>query len=207
MEGINMREQRPSYVVFERRAIEDRAASMANGRYMTKDEDFAVITPIGSKDRIPRLVKEWFINLDQQVQEDRLPAAWRDQYKAAYAAWKRGEEVPLSGTPIKGWAVLSPSQQQNILGADIRTVEDLAQANDEAMKRIGMGALELKEKAQAWLKSAGSAGVVAQESAGLKAKNRAQETHILSLTQQIADLKLELETLSSQLASRETSET
>lgn len=199
MQGISMKESRPSYVNFERRPIEDRNASIAQGRYMTKDVDFVVITPIGSKDRIPRQIDEWFTQLDQQVREERIPLDWAQQYKRAYEAWKTGQEIPLNGTPIKGWGLLSPAQQANVLGADIRTVEDLAQMSDEAMKRIGMGALELREKAQAWLRSAGSQGKMAQEAAGNQAKIRQLEKQIESLTSQNADMKLELETLSTSL--------
>lgn len=199
MQGISMKESRPSYVNFERRPIEDRNASIAQGRYMTKDVDFVVITPIGSKDRIPRQIDEWFTQLDQQVREERIPLDWAQQYKRAYEAWKTGQEIPLNGTPIKGWGLLSPAQQANVLGADIRTVEDLAQMSDEAMKRIGMGALELREKAQAWLRSADSQGKMAQEAAGNQAKIRQLEKQIESLTSQNADMKLELETLSTSL--------
>lgn len=170
------------------------------------DVDFVIITPIGSKDRIPRRVSEWFTQLDQQVTEERVRPSHVQQYKDAYAAWKRGEEIPLAGTPIKGWPVLSPAQQQNILGADIRTVEDLAQVNDEAMKRMGMGSLELKEKAQAWLKQASGPGVVAQEVGALKAENRQLRSQVDSLTRQIGDMKLEMETLGAQLARQRVAE-
>lgn len=189
MQGIEMKEARPSYVVFERRAVEDRVASLSAGRYMTKDQDFAVITPVGSKDRIPRQVDEWFSSLEQQAREERIPSAWVNQYKEAYAAWKKGEEIPLHGTPIKGWAVLSPAHQLNVVSADILTIEDLAQANDEAMKRIGLGALELRDKAQAWLKSAGSQGIMTQEAAALKAKNRQLENSITGLEETVKLLK------------------
>lgn len=189
MQGIEMKEARPSYVVFERRAVEDRVASLSAGRYMTKDLDFAVITPVGSKDRIPRQVDEWFSSLEQQAREERIPPAWVNQYKEAYAAWKKGEEIPLHGTPIKGWAVLSPAHQLNVVSADILTVEDLAQANDEAMKRIGLGALELRDKAQAWLKSAGNQGIMTQEAAALKAKNRQLENSIAGLEETVKLLK------------------
>lgn len=201
MQGIEVKEQRPSYVVFERRPVEDRAASLQNGRFMTKDVDFAIITPIGSKDRISREVTEWFTALEQNVREERIPANWLPQYRAAYDAWKKGEEIPLNGTPIKGWTVLSPSQQANVIGADIRTVEDLAQVSDEAMRRIGMGALELRDKAQAWLKAAAGPGIAAQEVSSLKAKNRQLEMQVKNLEETIQDLKNELQALTAAIKS------
>jgi hypothetical protein len=195
---MEIREQRPSYVVFERKQVEDRDASLREGRYIARDEDYAIITPIGSKDRIPREVKSWFAALEQQAREERIPRAWVDQYRQAYEAWRRGEEIPLNGTPIKGWAVLSPAQQANVLSANVRTVEDLAQANDEARKRIGMGANELVDKAIAWLKSAQTQGPLVQENAALKARIRQLEAQTVAQEALIKDLRVENETLTKQ---------
>jgi hypothetical protein len=198
--GMNIREQRPSYVVFERKGVEDRAASLAQGRYMEKNIDFAIITPIGSKDRIPREVNDWFKTLDQQAREERIPKEWPTQYRAAYEAWKRGEEIPLQGTPVKGWAVLSPAQQANVISANVLTVEDLAQINDEGIKRIGMGALELRDKAIAWLKSAAGHGVATQENAALHARIRQLEANTEVLVGQVRDLRAENESLMKELS-------
>lgn len=191
-----MSEQRPSYVVFERRAVEDRAASLREGHYVARDLDFAIITPIGSKDRIPRQVDDWFKALEQQVREERIPKSWVDQYHQAYHSWKRGEAIPLNGTPIKGWPVLSPAHQANVISANILTVEDLAQANDEALRRIGLGALELRDKSIAWLKSSKDSGVMTQENAGLKAKIRQLESQVKTLEEAVEGLKQENEQLS-----------
>lgn len=66
-------EARPPYVMFETRAVEDRAASLEKGHYVTRDVDYAIITPMGSKDRTERVIKEWFDQLQQQVAEGRFP--------------------------------------------------------------------------------------------------------------------------------------
>lgn len=197
--GIEIREQRPSYVVFERKGQEDRAASLAQGRYMEKSVDYVIITPQGSKDRIPREVQSWFQHLEQQAREERIPKEWPAQYRAAYEAWKKGEEIPLNGTPIKGWPVLAPALQANVISANILTVEDLAQINDEGAKRIGMGAIELRDKAIAWLKAASDVGVVTQQSAALQGRIRQLEANAEVLNGQIRDLKAENESLVKEL--------
>ncbi len=177
---------RPSYVRFERRPVEDRTSTIETGSYRTKDVDFAIITPIGSKDEIDMLATSWLADLEKQVREERIPSAWRDQYRAAYESWKRGEEIPLNGTPIKGWQVLSPSQQQNIISARVYTVEDLAQANGEAMSRIGMGAVELKQKAEKWLQTAGGTGKLVEENAALRAEMKTLQQQVANLTERLA---------------------
>lgn len=187
--------ERPPYVVFERRTIEDRAESLKQKRYMEKNIDYAVITAIGSKDRIPREVSAWFDMLEREVKQERFPAQWLEQFKAAYNAWLNKQEIPVNGTPIKGWALISPAQQSNVISANILTVEDLAQANAEARGRIGMGANEIVEKAIAWLKSAKEVGGPASELAEAKgqvarlmAQNEAQRLMIEELKRENASL-------------------
>jgi hypothetical protein len=192
---MEIKEAQPPYVRFERRPVEDRPASMREGRYMTKDLDFAIVTPIGSKDMIPRVATEWLAYLEQQVKEGRFNAKWLDEYRAAYKAWQAGEEMPISGTPIKGWPLLSPAQQANVISANILRVEDLAGINDEAIRRIGPGALEMKEKAVAWLKAAKGSGVAAQEVADLTAKARQLQAQIESQQQMLRELRAENELL------------
>lgn len=189
---IDMREARPAYVQFERKSMEDREASVQAKRYIAKDVDFAILTPIGSKDRIPREVQSWFETLAQNVREQRIPQEWLEGYKRAYDTWKSGQEVPPTGTPIKGWPLLSPAQQANVVGANILTVEDLAQANDEARRKIGMGSLELVEKAMAWMKQMNSpAANNAAELSALQEKVRRLEGQIAAQGELIQGLKHE----------------
>jgi len=178
---MDIKEDRPAYVTFERRAKEDRNASIEAGHYVSKDVDVAIITPPYSKDRIEQEVPDWLASLEANVAAQRLPGAWRDKYKAAYQAWKDGQEIPLDGVPIKGWAILSPAQQSNLIAIGVKTVEDLAAINDEGMRRYGMGALDLKNKASAWLNSAKDSGKVAQENAALKSRVDALDAQVQEL--------------------------
>lgn len=198
----NVNEDRPSYVRFERQAIEDRPATLANGHYTTKDVDMAVVTPIGSKDEIPMFADEWLKLLDQQVREERMPAKWRDQYKDAYNSWKRGQEVPVNGTPIRGWQMVSPAQAANIIAVNILTVEDLAQANGEAIQRLGMGGLALKQKAAAWLDAAKNAGGAATQIVKLTGDVKRLEAEKAGLLERNQELSAELTALRSSLEVR-----
>ncbi len=192
---LELKEERPAYVTFETRAVEDRNASIEKGHYVTKNVDYALITPPFSKDCVSQEVSVWLKTMDDNVSAGRLPSRWRDNYKQQYEAWKRNEDVPLDGTPIKGWPLLSPAQQANLIAINVRTVEDLAAINDEGQKRYGMGGLDLKNKAQAWLKSASSLGSVVQENAALKSKVTDQEETIKSLSEQLQELSARLDQL------------
>lgn len=186
--------ERPPYVTFETRAEEDRAASIEQGAYATKDVDYAFITPAGSKDRIERRVAEWFENLQQQVGEGRFPREWFNAYKEAYAAWKADRELPEDGHPIKNWPVASPSQCKSLLDLHIRTVEDLAVANEETLGRLGMGGRGLKQRAVDWLQSA-NAGKVSGEMQELREANSALTIRNQSLEDQMRTLQAQVDAL------------
>lgn len=188
--------ERPSYVRFERRPVEDRKASIERGHYTTRDEDFAIVTPHGSTDEIPRVVSEWFRYLDQQVTENRVPFEWADMYRLAYEKWKRGEEVPLEGTPIKEWSVLSPSQRQNLIACNVLTVEDLAALNESGLARVGMESHTLRMKAQKWLEASNGPGKLAERMTSMELQlgqlleqNKAQSELISRLRAENESLK------------------
>lgn len=171
MAQIEIAEARAPFVMFETRAVEDRDATIANGRYTTKDVDFALITPAGSKDQVERVVSEWFEQLERDVKSNRTPRNWLMSYKHLYEEWKAGNETPVNGTPIKTWAILSPSQRTNLLSWKVMTVEDLAVANEEVIRRLGMGGRLLKQQAVDFLKaSASDTGKVTLELTDLRQK-------------------------------------
>jgi hypothetical protein len=47
-------EGRPAYVMFEVRSEEDRAASVAAGKFVGRDVNYVIITPPGSKDTVEK---------------------------------------------------------------------------------------------------------------------------------------------------------
>ena len=88
--SVHIQQARPPHVIFERRAEEDRQASIEAGRYVSRDVDYAIVTPSGSKDRVERVVADWFSMLAGEVRAERWPQAWLDQLKSGYDAWTRG---------------------------------------------------------------------------------------------------------------------
>lgn len=188
-------EARPPFVSFEAKAMEDRAKTIESGYYQTKDVDYALITPQGSKDRIEREVSDWLANLRQQVVEGRFPSDWCRHFEESYKAWKSGQELPLDGTPIRTWPALSPSQVKQILEIGLRTVEDLAASNEETIMRLGMGGRALKDRALSWLSAASTTGKAAEELAAsraalsdMKARNESLEKQVKDLAAQVAKL-------------------
>lgn len=186
---IDMKDDVPAWVRFEIRPDEDRAASIRNGHYTTKDVEYALVTPPYSKDCNIIEAQAWLAQNDENVRNGRMAERVRDAYRAKYEAWSKGQEIPEDGIPIKSWTMISPAQQANLLAIGVRTVESLAKINDEGMKRYGMGALDLKTKAIAWLKTAKNVGPVVQENAALKAEVADLKATVESLVKSNADLK------------------
>lgn len=183
--------ERPPYVRFETRAVEDRNASIEAGHYVAKNVDFALITPPGTKDCVERPAEEWLLQNRDKARAGTLDPKWAESFDYAYKQWKLENAIPEMGTPIKGWPVLSPAQQVSCLAANVRTVEDLAALHENGLQRIGMGARDLQNKAKAWLSAAEDKGKIASENAALLAENE-------SLRNEVDNLRRRLEALESQ---------
>ena len=183
--SVHIQQARPPHVIFERRAEEDRQASSEAGRYISRDVDYAIVTPSGSKDRVERVVSDWFSMLAGEVRAERWPQAWLDQLKSGYEAWTRGQTPPENGTPLSTWPALSPAQVKNWAQIGLRTIEELAEANEEALTAYGMGARDMKSRAKLFLENAG-------DSAALVAKLRASEELIASMQVRMESLEAQL---------------
>lgn len=192
---IQIAEARPAYVTFEVRAEEDREASIKAGHYVGRDIDFALITPMGSKDRIERVAAEWLEKIVQDSLDGRIPREWAAAYKDAYKAWKEGCEAPVNGVAVENWPGISPSQVKTLRSLHIRTIEDMAAANEEVIARIGMGGRALKQRAIDWLTSSKNTGTAAEELSALRVANEALRERNESLETQLRELSIRVEAL------------
>lgn len=176
---------RPPFVEFERRAVENKSESLAQGRWVGKDVDYAVITPPHSRDIVYLTVDAWWNTMKREIARGNMKKEWLDGYQKKYQMWLQGQELPPDGTPIKNWSAISPAEVKTLTGLNIYTVEDLALCNENDMRHIGMGARSLIDKAKAWIKSTKDHGSVTLENSNLKKENE--------------NLKAELETLKKKL--------
>lgn len=139
------------YVTFTSDEVEDPIETKARGFIVHKDQHFAKVTPRGSKDTYFGKIPQWFETQKHELRAGRILPEWLDKWQRDYERFKKGQEIPLDGTPIRGWKMLTGAQQENLIRLNILTVEDLAGATAEAVSHIGMGAIELKRRAEAWL--------------------------------------------------------
>lgn len=188
-------DNRPPMVKFERRAVEDKAESRKQGKIVYKDEDFALVIPPYSRDRFEAKVERWFENVKTNIRNGRMPQEWLAHWQDGYEKFKMGEEMPLNGTSVKNWPAISQSECKRLIAANILTIEDLAQVNDEGIRRLGMGAIELKNKAKAFLQMAKDTGPVVMEMAALRKETEQKDAVIASLAEKIEILTSRLESL------------
>jgi hypothetical protein len=154
-----MMQDRPPYVEFKRHSVERRYPAMTPegtphpqaGQLYYVDVDLVKITQIGGKDTVEKLVEDWLANCKTNVQAQRMPQQWLMHYELTYEAFKKGQEVPLVGTPIRNWPLLTPAQVENCVSRGIRAVEDLAAANEQTLNALGMGSRALKQQAVDYL--------------------------------------------------------
>lgn len=186
---------RPPYVRFKRVAVRDHAKSTDAGYEVTRDEDFACITPPGSRDCVEKVATEWLKEIEAKSRngDQGWPFGFVQGFKMAYEQYLQQNEMPPMGTPVRGFPLLQPSEQQRCLSANILTVEDLATANEQSLSRIGMGARAMSEKASTWLRSRddGSARV-ASENVNLRAENDRLKDQLAKAQESIRDLEREL---------------
>lgn len=181
--------ERPPYVQFEIRAEEDRSASIKAGHYVAKNIAYALITPPGSRDCIEMIATEWLDNIKAKARAGTFNPKWAEHFEYAFKEWTNDNAIPENGAPIKGWPLASPAMQQQIIQANVRTVEDLASANEQTLARIGMGARDLKTKAAAWLEAASGTGTVAARNAALQIENEQLKERIAALEQRMSSVE------------------
>jgi hypothetical protein len=177
-------------VRFERVAVEDHGAKSVNGVLPTIDIEYVYVTPPYSSgnSEVVKKAGPWLEDCHRKAKNGLLDPRHAAHYQAQYDAWKTGLELPPEGTPIRGWQMLTPAQQENCIRLKIPTVEYLAAATDEGLKAMGMGALDLKRKAIAWLAQAHDKGPLTLEMAKMQKENDALKVSIETLQEQVKAL-------------------
>lgn len=113
-----------------------------------------------------------------------MKARW-DSIKPAYEAWKLGQEVPTTGTPLGAWPGLSPEQADGFRKLGYRTVEEVRDLTDGQADRIPMPNIRaLRRQAASFIENLGVA--VAAE------RDRAKDEQMASMAQQMAEMREEM---------------
>jgi hypothetical protein len=154
-----------------------------------RDVELVTVRQPGGVDSIIYELDKWLNSvIPSELNSGRLHPDIAEYYRKAAKRFREGQEIPVEGTPIKTWPVLTPAQAETVLGIHIRTVEELANLADDGVRRLGMGGIDLKNKAKAWLSAASDKGKLAHEMAAIQKKNELQENTIKTLQAQLDEL-------------------
>ena len=181
------------YVMFETREIEDMKRTKADGIMRFKDQDYAITTHPGGKGNTIYKIETFFEQMEADRKIGRIHPNWLTKWRDDYKLFKAGQEIPVEGTPIKGWKLLTGAQQKELLHLNIVTVEQLANLTDDAMRNVGMGAVTLKQRAQAWLAQNEGKEAGAVKLAQALTENKILQDTIANLTEKVEALAKQVE--------------
>lgn len=161
------------YVQFYKGHVEDREASLKEGRPIFKDAEFVKIIVPGDKNNIIDRVA-------RDVDKRRFPRQ--------YQAFRNNEEEYLSGTPLENWTYLSSAQVAELKYFGIRTVEQLANVNDSSGQNFA-GFNKFKSKAQEYLDASASDAPLVQLQAELEERDQKIEEQEQTIQELIARIE------------------
>jgi hypothetical protein len=108
----------------------------------------------------------------------------KQEYRRQFERFLKGMKDVIDGTPLSMWPVVNKSQVKECEFFEIRSVEQLAELSDSTCKRMGMGYMELRSKAKAWLLAAKDSALVTRQAA----ENDRLQGEIEALKEQIAQM-------------------
>jgi cell division protein FtsB len=109
---------------------------------------------------------------------------YAQQFPEHYRAFKDGIEFHGSGTPLSEAPFLTMAKRKELEAANVFTLEALAGLDGTFLQKLGMGARELKNQAEAYLETAKGTAVATK----LAAENEAMKAQMEALKAQMAEL-------------------
>ncbi|MBV8509676.1 MAG: hypothetical protein JO289_05855 [Xanthobacteraceae bacterium] len=155
-----------NYPRFFLETVRDNHSSRHHGREIFREEERVEIIMPGNPYTRPIM---------------RVTEEHRQTWPKQYEAFKAGQEIAAEGTPLEAWARMRPKQLHELKALGFRTVEHIANMDDQAAGRVGAGGQDLRQVAQAFLNDAARMAAVERLAAENDAKNA-----------EIEDLRLKL---------------
>jgi len=190
MQTAVMQERMPAFVFDQMEGPIDEAASIAAGRTIRRIMDLIVFTP-DSKTTVAYEVESYFKQKKIEVIMERYNGSWLDRYMATYSKWKQGEELPVDGTAIAFCTVFSKLQIKQLKEAGIRTVEELAEANEDRLTTIGMQARSYRDIARKWLENEDKS-MSAKRLSETEIENQQMKEQIAKMADKMREMELSL---------------
>jgi hypothetical protein len=160
------------WVKFEERKFLNEFKTEQEGHPIFEMREFITIRSPGD----PLTVIDTFVT---EKHKARFPRQWA-HYKNTH------ENVMVDGWAIDSWPMVTSAQAEEFKYRKFQTVEQLAEAPFNIIQTMGMGYIELQEKAKIALKNAKDGSFAIQQAAELKKR----DDQIAAMQSQIAQLVL-----------------
>lgn len=170
------------HVEFHTVAVEDKLASREAGRPIFKEEEFCRIRWVGDNKRELDEPAHQFVDRDPQTNRAR---SYAEKFPEHYRLFKANQDQQsIAGTPLSEVPWLTQAKRAELRALNVHTLENLAQMDGTLLQRLGMGARELKNQAQAWLDKANGAATEQR----LASELAARDGEIEALKAQMAEI-------------------
>lgn len=164
--------ERPNVIaVFHWRAVEDRLESQKQGKLVEKNVLHLTLTPRGSNGLL-KVEKIW----------NEMHPEQQDLYMAEYREFMTGTEVPEHGTLIRDWPTGDAVIRSTCERLQIRTVEELANADRGTIQMIGRDGDTWVQRAREWASTEG-------ELDRLKDENASQAEMLAQMRRELDELR------------------
>ena len=122
------------FVKFENKPVQDKTATAEKGRPIYKEVAHISIRAAGSQNFVCR----------------RASLADMRRFPRHFAAFEQKREMPVEGTLLSEWPLISRTMAKELEGVHVKTVEQLVNMSDQNSQNF-MGINELKRKANLFL--------------------------------------------------------
>lgn len=177
--GFSPTSRDPVQPRFHIEPVPDDAASAAAGRPIFRNEERVQFIMPGSPNQPVFRVN------------DEHRTRWPEQY----AAFRRGEDMAVNGTPLEQWPILTRAMVLELKALSIFTVEQCASLPDTAVQRIGRGGYGIRDRAKAYLDEADSLAF----SERLNRENEMLNSQIVALQRKADEQQLLLDSMHTQM--------
>lgn len=122
----------------------------------------------------------------------------KGRWPTEYEQFRKGQEQSGDGTPLEQWSILNRSQVLELKAIGFGTIEDLAQAGDATLGRLGMGGRRIRDLAKAYMEqSEGMAPLTKMAAENEKLRDQAEQQgyQIRELNELLSKLSAQVEGL------------
>lgn len=145
---------------------------------------------VPEKKRFPnkKTITPWLDKQRERFHHKKITENYLRYCEDAFERFKRNEDQPINGTPLAMWAGAPESVKKMAIECGILSVEAAAEMTSEAMSAIGMGAVDLKKSAQAFVASKNDMDGTIEKLKKLEAEAEDKDARLDALEKKLLEL-------------------